>query len=90
MDSEEADWGLAEWRAHSEWLETALESAMQILRNNEELLRDSAKLLLEKETLNEPEIKALIARIRPLSLAERQPETKTIPNGREHTEQAGK
>ena len=28
MDSEEADWGLAEWRVHSEWLETALESAM--------------------------------------------------------------
>lgn len=77
-------------RSVREMIRGALESATQILRNNEELLRDSAKLLLEKETLNEPEIKALIARIRPLSLAERQPETKTIPNGREHTEQAGK
>ena len=77
-------------RSVREMIKGALESATQILRDNEGLLRESAMLLLEKETLNEPEIKALVSRIRRLNLSDRQPEIITINDGREYAEEAGK
>lgn len=78
-------------RSVREMIRGALESAMQILRHNEGLLRESAVLLLEKETLNEAEIKSIVARIRPLNLPEqRYTEIVAVSNGRDHTEEAGK
>ncbi len=47
-----------------EMLTRALTKAIAILNLNEDLLRSSAKLLLEKETLNESELKSIIAEIK--------------------------
>lgn len=77
-------------RSVREMIKGALESATQILRANEELLRDSARMLLAKETLNEPEIKSIVSRIRRLNLPERQSEIVAVNNGRDHAEEAGK
>lgn len=77
-------------RSVREMIRGALESATAILRENEELLRNSAQLLLEKETLNEAEIKTIVSRIHRLNLPERQSEIITINKGREHADEAGK
>lgn len=45
MDSEKADWGLAEWIAHAEALEAALDSAMEGWGSTVKELEQSGKVL---------------------------------------------
>ena len=73
-------------RAVRDFLRIAFEAANEILRANEALLRSSAILLLEKETLNETEITQIVANIRTPELE--QPRIAAIDNGRVHPEEA--
>lgn len=50
-------------RAVREMMQTALERATQAILANESLLRKSAKILLEKETLDETELKTILAEV---------------------------
>lgn len=45
MDSEKANWGLAEWKAHAEALEAALDSAMEGWGRTVDELEQSGKVL---------------------------------------------
>ena len=67
MDSEEAGWGLAEWKAHAEWLEAALESAMDDWGRTVQELEKAGKTLATMAGNNERESSLLSIA---LSLAE--------------------
>jgi len=51
--------------AVKEIVDKALEGSLKILRTNLDLLKESAKRLLEKETLEESELQKIFSRIRP-------------------------
>lgn len=45
-------------------MQKALDKSLSVLALNEDLLRDSAEILLEKETLDEEELKSVLSRVR--------------------------
>lgn len=72
-----------------EMIRESLNRALAILSKNDELLRSSAKLLLEKETLTEIELKDIMAKVARDESAKSEIKTESIDNGRDHAESAG-
>lgn len=69
-------------------IKKAFEKAIRVLKENEDLLRKSAKLLLEKETLNESDIKTIFSEIKGVESFKADIKAEGVDNGRDRTQEA--